>query len=293
VLSQCTTQLILKVTNPNDLKAVSASVEGLTAESEAEIQNLPVGTALVTGVVDLPLFVTIRPRRTQHGGQAVDILGQSGDARTGGRQEASSFEEQAAQFQKQELLGLIKPKVTPQDLKLMADGDVTVRTVLVPCYRFTCEERGQQYAVLVDMTHGEVVVDVEEGRTAKLPALRKLSPVQMKILMAAHALRTFDKDTMVAKIKTTVDLDDELRDLVEKQYLSLAADDAYAITDKYILSKLSKHAVYTPVAYETVAYDEKREAAVSLDAVKEELRRFTKVLDQQECWLARYEVQTA
>ena len=31
VLSQCNTQMILKVTNPNDLKAITASVEGLTA----------------------------------------------------------------------------------------------------------------------------------------------------------------------------------------------------------------------------------------------------------------------
>ncbi len=285
VLSQCTTQLILKVTNPNDLKAVSASVEGLTAESEAEIQNLPVGTALVTGIVDLPLFVNIRPRRTAHGGRAVDILNQSGGS--GG--DAPSFEEQAARFQEQELLGLIKPKVTPKDLKLMADGDVVVRTVLVPCYRFTCEERGQQYAVLVDMTNGEVVVDVEEGRTAKLPALRKLSPVQMKILMAAHALRAFDKEAMVAKIKTTVEIDDELRGLVEDGYL-VEEDGEYRITNKYILSKLSKHAIYTPVTYETVSYDEKREAAASLDVVKDELGRFTKVLDQQECWLVRYDV---
>src|SRR2546427_400827 len=30
VLSQCNTQIILKVTNPNDLKAIIASVEGLT-----------------------------------------------------------------------------------------------------------------------------------------------------------------------------------------------------------------------------------------------------------------------
>jgi len=74
VISQCTTQIILKVTNPNDLKAVSSSVEGLTAEAEKEIANLPIGTALVTGVVDVPLLVNVRPRRTLHGGHSVDIF---------------------------------------------------------------------------------------------------------------------------------------------------------------------------------------------------------------------------
>ncbi|PIN69228.1 ATPase, partial [Candidatus Woesearchaeota archaeon CG11_big_fil_rev_8_21_14_0_20_43_8] len=74
VLSQITTQIILKVTNPNDLKALSNSIEGLTLEAEEEIKNLPIGTALVTGVVDMPLFVNVRPRKTKHGGHAIDIL---------------------------------------------------------------------------------------------------------------------------------------------------------------------------------------------------------------------------
>ncbi len=77
VLSQCSTQILLKVTNPNDLKAISSSVEGITSATEKELQNLPVGTALITGVTDVPLFVKIRPRKTQHGGEAVDILGSS------------------------------------------------------------------------------------------------------------------------------------------------------------------------------------------------------------------------
>jgi hypothetical protein len=74
VISQCTTQFILKVTNPNDLKAISASVEGLTAEAEKEIANLPIGTSLITGIVEVPLLVNIRPRRSLHGGHSVDIL---------------------------------------------------------------------------------------------------------------------------------------------------------------------------------------------------------------------------
>ena len=34
VLSQCNTQIILKVTNPNDLKALASSVEGFSSDSE-------------------------------------------------------------------------------------------------------------------------------------------------------------------------------------------------------------------------------------------------------------------
>ncbi len=75
ILSQCNTQIILKVTNPNDLKAIGNSVEGLTKGSLEEIQRLPVGVALVTGGnITMPLFVEIRPRETKHGGESVKVI---------------------------------------------------------------------------------------------------------------------------------------------------------------------------------------------------------------------------
>jgi len=75
VLSQCNTQIILKVTNPNDLKAISASVEGLTASMEEEIQRLPIGVALVVGGgIQMPLLIEVRPRETRHGGESVKVI---------------------------------------------------------------------------------------------------------------------------------------------------------------------------------------------------------------------------
>jgi DNA helicase HerA-like ATPase len=75
VLSQCNTQIILKVTNPNDLKAIVSSVEGLTAAMADEIQRLPIGVAIVMGgSLSMPLMVEVRPRETRHGGESVKIL---------------------------------------------------------------------------------------------------------------------------------------------------------------------------------------------------------------------------
>ena len=75
VLSQCNTQLILQVTNPLDLKAISQSIEGLTAGMTDMIQSLPVGVALVTGGgYYTPLFCEVRPRATKHGGESVPII---------------------------------------------------------------------------------------------------------------------------------------------------------------------------------------------------------------------------
>ena len=75
VLSQCNTQIILKVTNPNDLKAIAASIEGLTEGMEDEIQRLPIGSAIVTGGgLSFPLLVEIRPRESKHGGESVEVI---------------------------------------------------------------------------------------------------------------------------------------------------------------------------------------------------------------------------
>jgi len=67
--------MILKVTNPNDLKAITASVEGLTAGMADEIQRLPIGVALcIGGNIQMPLFVEVRPRESRHGGESVEII---------------------------------------------------------------------------------------------------------------------------------------------------------------------------------------------------------------------------
>lgn len=75
VLSQCNTQIILKVTNPNDLKAIESSIEGVTKEMKEEIQRLPIGEAIVTGGgLSEPLFLEIRPRETQDGGASIKVV---------------------------------------------------------------------------------------------------------------------------------------------------------------------------------------------------------------------------
>ena len=68
VLSQCNTQIILKVTNPNDLRAISQSIEGFTPGMENDIKNLSIGQALVMGeCVEQPITVNVRVRESLHG----------------------------------------------------------------------------------------------------------------------------------------------------------------------------------------------------------------------------------
>jgi len=74
IISQCNTNIILKVTNPNDLKAIINSVEGLTNQTYKEIQRLPIGVALISGAgLQMPVMTEIRTRETSHGGKSVTI----------------------------------------------------------------------------------------------------------------------------------------------------------------------------------------------------------------------------
>jgi hypothetical protein len=74
VLSQCNTQFILRVTNPNDLKAISKSFEGINSEVESMIKSLPPGVCFTLGN-EYPVMTSVRTRKSKHGGET-----QTGDA---------------------------------------------------------------------------------------------------------------------------------------------------------------------------------------------------------------------
>lgn len=60
-LANCNTHLILRVTNPYDLKHIGESSEGIDSQSERMITSLRVGEALLVGeAVNFPVFLKIR-----------------------------------------------------------------------------------------------------------------------------------------------------------------------------------------------------------------------------------------
>ena len=74
VLSQCNTQFILRITNPNDLKAVYTSIEGLTEELMEEVPRLATGVCIGIGAgLQVPIMLDVRRRETKHGGESVKV----------------------------------------------------------------------------------------------------------------------------------------------------------------------------------------------------------------------------
>ncbi|MFH0876544.1 MAG: DUF87 domain-containing protein [archaeon] len=277
VISQCTTQIILKVTNPSDLKAITSSVEGINAESETEIMNLPIGTAMITGIADMPLFVNIRPRMTKHGGHAIDILEQSED----------KFFEKIEDFEKKELLPIIKPKITQKEIKLMSDREIKeINTLLIPGYMFICSERGNpEFNLLIEMEKGEIVVDVDTFLTKALPDLDKMPQEEIKLLHAAFKLKKFLAEDLMKvfglQAKEMID------DLVNKGYL-IKTPEKLILSDKYVLSQLSKCVCFEKIQFLDIEYLRKEESKVSIDKIKEKISKFCTIKDLRECNIVKY-----
>ena len=73
VLSQCMTQIIMRIVNPIDQTTVAQSVEGAGRAMLAELPALTKGQAIISGVgVNTPVMCRIRPRLTVHGGETFD-----------------------------------------------------------------------------------------------------------------------------------------------------------------------------------------------------------------------------
>jgi DNA helicase HerA-like ATPase len=73
VLSQCMTQIIMRIVNPIDQQTIAQSVEGAGRAMLAELPALTKGQAVISGVgINTPVMCRIRKRLTQHGGETFD-----------------------------------------------------------------------------------------------------------------------------------------------------------------------------------------------------------------------------
>lgn len=75
VLSQCNTQVIMKIVNPSDQEYIRQSVESVTEDIVRDLPSLCRGEAIITGsAINLAAPVRIRKRKTHVGGSDIDIV---------------------------------------------------------------------------------------------------------------------------------------------------------------------------------------------------------------------------
>lgn len=218
VLSQCNTQVILKITNPNDLKAIMSSVEGVISETEDSIKNLPIGTGMIAGIVDTPLFVNIRPKKSKHGGEAIDILGEVDDI---------DMLKETKKFASKDILPIIRSKTTIKDLELMAQNPIdNITTYLIPACILTCREDDGQFNLLFDLVKGDIITDV---------TMSKMVPLnKAKVNLKDH--ETFEKIEYISvgydkKIKPKITID-RLKEELKSEIKIIDAKECFIVYHK-------------------------------------------------------------
>ncbi|MBC7541302.1 MAG: ATP-binding protein [Candidatus Sericytochromatia bacterium] len=73
VLSQCMTQMIMRIVNPIDQGSIAASVESAGRDLLDELPALSKGQVIIAGAaVNTPVLVRVRARLSHHGGETVD-----------------------------------------------------------------------------------------------------------------------------------------------------------------------------------------------------------------------------
>ncbi len=73
VLSQCKTQVIMQIQNPNDQEAIRRAVERVGEDLLKELPGLTPGQAIVSGdSVNTPFLTRIRERHTPHGAESLN-----------------------------------------------------------------------------------------------------------------------------------------------------------------------------------------------------------------------------
>ncbi|MFH1210193.1 MAG: DUF87 domain-containing protein [archaeon] len=281
VLSQCGTQIILKVTNPIDVKTIANSVEGITNETENEIKNIEIGTAMVTGVIDLPLFVNVRPRMTKHGGEAVDML------QIQENQEKNLLDDKESKEDRfeGELLNVIKPKTSIKDIKLMYEKDVEIKKEIVPCLFVEIEN----FNLLVNLNNGEIIKDIEDCRGQRLVLNLEMSSQQKRVFNSALSLNEFTAAELFAKSGVQFsEIYDVVNNLVGKGYF-VKEGNKYKVS-KNLKLNFEEFSIYDRPDFFRVSFDNKLDKRYNPEEVKAYLSNFLSIKNSKECWLLCYKI---
>ena len=82
-LSQCNSQIIMRLTNPQDQQAIKLSSESISEGLLADLPGLNIGEAVVLGpLVRVPVMVKIGHRESKEGGNDIDVIGALEKARS-------------------------------------------------------------------------------------------------------------------------------------------------------------------------------------------------------------------
>ena len=213
VLSQCNTSIILKITNPNDLRAILSSLEGVYTGMDELIKGLQIGTAIISGALEVPIIVEIRPRKSMHGGST------------------------SIGFYK-----IYKPNLSLRDYELMSDKGL--EEAYMPCVLVEIERNNKDYKFLVSLYDGGIVTNIDKYESKRIPPIHILNKREISILrkLINKNIDTTSFPGEIEKLRSIGILDNNSRP--NKQYIfenpfryALKREPIYGNIDRKILEK--------------------------------------------------------
>ncbi|MBT3323824.1 ATP-binding protein [archaeon] len=288
-LSQCSTQIILKVTNPNDVKAISNSVEGITKNTEKDIPNLQIGSAMIAGLIDIPLIVNIRPRKTKHGGEAITSFVQETVI-----EEKEFSEIQEEYTQEGESFPIIKQRFTLKDVKIMHGDDTKIDHELIPAVLMTCDNDGEEFKILIDLMNLQIIDNLEEvsGESLLKLNLQEINSNQEKILDVAVKLKEFKAADIFSKSGLQFsELYDTMNILTRKGYLIKNENDYTLSPQMDFIANINKKEFYQPIQFSRTNAKEQK-AKYEYTVVKDFINKFFQVKEIKECFVEKFSVQS-
>lgn len=299
VLSQCTTQIVMKITNPNDLKSVISSSEGVDSDSENEIQKLNIGTCLLTGIIDIPLKVNVRPRISKHGGESVDIVLPYEIEKDPTKPKKENFHTQKEEKPKPkdfykgkntEFIQHVSPEVEPQDAKIILDAK-EIEVQLIPAYIIKIKnKKGNEINLLFDRANKQIIKTIFpfEGYKINLDA-KNLSTNEKKILETILTLpNSFNPAEILIKSNLMYNEILRLCDNLTAKGILKQNDKKFELANLNFIKNLDNLNFYGNQKFEEISYDTKIKPEITESETKEMLNLFGHIENIKEIFILRY-----
>ena len=105
-LSQCNSQIVMRMTNPDDQLAIAKSSERLGQSLLEDLPGLNTGEAVLVGeMTRAPVMVRVKRRRTREGGSDIDIVGKMKAAVEKSREETVENDGERLRREMKDLMG--------------------------------------------------------------------------------------------------------------------------------------------------------------------------------------------
>jgi len=138
---------------------------------------------------------------------------------------------------------------------------------------------------------GKIITNKELFECKTLPRLDTLSRGEIEIIKKGFSLKKFSVIDLLKSGIGSLDVEKTISSLITKNYIIEIAPETFTLSSSMLFSKLSTVNIFDKPVLEHTAYDIKEEEVINIDDCLNEVKKFTSVIDYEECHILRFEEQ--